>query len=167
MYTVKEKLMKIIQNGGGFKCGDDAGPFADIPCDGCRYEAAEDCVAERIADALIQNGVTILECGMDCKNCWKTKLVNPMQEWVSVDERLPEDGSSVFVMLTHTYESDYVTYGIARYIDTSNGERHWCEDHHGYLEWDKYSDGRGGCSSYKVTRWMPIPVIPELPKGVQ
>lgn len=86
-------------------------------------------------------------------------------KWVSVDERLPEDGSSVFVMLTHTYESDYVTYGIARYIDTSNGERYWCEDHHGYLEWDKYSDGRGGCSSYKVTRWMPIPVIPQPPKG--
>lgn len=60
METVKEKLMKIIQNGGGFKCGDDAGTFADIPCDGCRYEAAEDCVAERIADALIQNGVTII-----------------------------------------------------------------------------------------------------------
>ena len=101
---------------------------------------------EKIATYLIQNGVTI-------------------QEWVSMDERLPEDGSSVFVMLTHTYESDYVTYGIARYIDTSNGERHWCEDHHGYLEWDKYSDGRGGCSSYKVTRWMPIPVIPQPPKG--
>ena len=89
---------------------------------------------------------------------------NVGDKWVSVDERLPEDGSSVFVMLTHTYESDYVTYGIARYIDTSNGERHWCEDHHGYLEWDKYSDGRGGCSSYKVTRWMPIPVIPQPPK---
>ena len=102
--------------------------------------------SDSIAEHLVQNRVTI-------------------QEWVSVDERLPEDGSSVFVMLTHTYESDYVTYGIARYIDTSNGERHWCEDHHGYLEWDKYSDGRGGCSSYKVTRWMPIPVIPQPPKG--
>lgn len=67
------------------------------------------------------------------------KNTNVPSKWVSVDERLPEDGSSVFVMLTHTYESDYVTYGIARYIDTSNGERHWYEDHHGYLEWDKYS----------------------------
>lgn len=108
---------------------------------------------EELVNVFVSNGVTI------------ATDTNVGDKWVRVDEWLPEDGSSVFVMLTHTYESDYVTYGIARYIDTSNGERHWCEDHHGYLEWDKYSDGRGGCSSYKVTRWMPIPVIPQPPKG--
>lgn len=147
METVKEKLAKLVKMGLN-RCGEYAGTFDDSSCSGCGYREEIDCLTARVVDALIEGGVTI-------------------QEWVSVDERLPEDGSSVFVMLTHTYESDYVTYGIARYIDTSNGERHWCEDHHGYLEWDKYSDGRGGCSSYKVTRWMPIPVIPELPKGVQ
>lgn len=24
-------------------------------------------------------------------------------------------------------------------------------------EWDRYSNGHGGCSLYRVTAWMPIP----------
>ena len=148
METVKEKLVKLILE-EQYESG--------CICDGCEssYISREvvKLSADTLADYMIEHGVTI------------ATDTNVGDKWVSVDERLPEDGSSVFVMLTHTYESDYVTYGIARYIDTSNGERHWCEDHHGYLEWDKYSDGRGGCSSYKVTRWMPIPVIPQPPKG--
>lgn len=78
-------------------------------------------------------------------------------EWIPCSERLPEDGRSVVVILIHTYESDYTRYSIARYIDCSNGEYHWCDEHYGYLEWDKYSDGRGGCSHYKVVAWMPLP----------
>ena len=37
---------------------------------------------ETIADHLIANGVTITECDRDCRNCWKTKLVNP--QWTPV-----------------------------------------------------------------------------------
>lgn len=28
---------------------------------------------------------------------------------------------------------------------------------YGYLEWDRYSNGHGGCSLYRVEAWMPIP----------
>lgn len=156
METVKEKrikLIKLIQNGGGFKCGDDAGTFADIPCDGCRYEASEDCVAERIADALIQNGVTILECGMDCKNCWKTKLVNPVHEWVSVDEPPTKEGwyhVAILDMKTGKYrvENDLYSIEIAK---AHNHEPGFCKA----KSWPERD---------KLTHWCPYP---EPPKGVQ
>lgn len=87
----------------------------------------------------------------------KIKGQPKVDAWIPCSERLPEDGRSVLVTLTHTYESDYTKYSFARYIDCSNGEYHWCDEHHGWLEWDKYSDGRGGCSHYKVIAWMYLP----------
>lgn len=149
METAKEKLIKLIQNGGGFKCGDDAGTFADIPCDGCRYEASEDCMAERIADALIQNGVTIQECGMDCKNCWKTKIVNPVQEWVSVDERLPEQcGMPVLMVAVNKFGQQAIVKGFSNYDCPS-----------GFLTNEKEYDHIW--DAWKVTHWMPLPEPPK------
>ena len=82
--------------------------------------------------------------------------------WVSVEERLPENETDVLVVLKPTYESDYIEYSIARYLRFENDEAHWCDNHYGYLEWDKYSDGRGGSSQYKVIAWQPIaPYRPE------
>lgn len=78
-------------------------------------------------------------------------------EWIPCSERLPEDDRCVLVTLVYTYESDYKDYDIARCIHFENGECHWCAEKHGYLEWDKYSDGRGGCSLYKVIAWQPLP----------
>lgn len=80
-----------------------------------------------------------------------------VDRWIPCSERMPEDGRPVLATLVHTYEHDYRNYGIARYVEFDNGERHWYENHHGYLEWDKYSDGKGGCSLYKVIAWMPLP----------
>lgn len=77
--------------------------------------------------------------------------------WIPVSSgKLPDVNREVWVVLKHTYEDDYQEYGVARYIDTGNNEHHWCANHYGYLEWDKYSDGRGGCSRYKVVAWMYI-----------
>ena len=42
---------------------------------------------ESLADYLISNGVTIIDCNKDCVNCWKTKLVNPVQQSVPVTAR--------------------------------------------------------------------------------
>ena len=88
--------------------------------------------------------------------------------WIPAEERLPEDGTDVLVALKPTYESDYIEYSIARYLRFENDEAHWCDNHYGYLEWDKYSDGRGGSSQYKVIAWQPIvPYRPERRDAVE
>ena len=84
--------------------------------------------------------------------------------WMKMDERKakkygewipainpPDTGTEVLVELGHTYESEYTFYSIARYIRFDDGECHWCDNKYGYLEWGKYSDGRGGSSFYKVS----------------
>lgn len=88
--------------------------------------------------------------------------------WIPVEKRLPEDGTDVLVVLKPTYESDYIEYSIARYLRFENDEAHWCDNHYGYLEWEKYSDGRGGSSQYKVIAWQPIvPYRPERRDAVE
>ena len=96
----------------------------------------------------------------NCNRDWIKRIEEQPKigEWIPCSERLPKDGTSVLVTLAHSYDdSDYAEYSIARYIDVFNGERHWCDNEYGYLEWEKYSDGRGGCSLYKVIAWMPLP----------
>lgn len=80
-------------------------------------------------------------------------------EWITCSDGLPETGTEVLVTLGYTYESDYTMYSIARYIHFDDGGNHWCDNRYGYLEWDKYSDGRGGNSSYRVIAWMPLPKL--------
>ena len=83
--------------------------------------------------------------------------------WIPCSERLPDTEEEVWVILGYTYKSDCTQKSIARYIRFENGEAHWCDNKWGYLEWEKYSDGHGGCSSYKVLAWMPA----EPYKGVE
>ena len=76
-----------------------------------------------IADYLISNGVTV-------------------QEWISVDDRLPEEKVNCIVHYKHSYcdNDDYWAIGICFY----DGEKFQLN------------------SAYKVTHWMPLP---EPPKG--
>ena len=76
-----------------------------------------------LADHLIAHGVTV-------------------QEWISVDDRLPEEKVNCIVHYRHAYcdNDGYWTIGICFY-DGEKFQMHW---------------------SYKVTHWMPLP---ETPKG--
>ena len=78
---------------------------------------------EELADGLISNGVTV-------------------QEWISVDERLPEEKVNCIVHYKHAYcdNDDYWEIGICFY----DGEKFQLNP------------------AYKVTHWMPIP---QPPKG--
>ena len=77
---------------------------------------------EYVADHLISNGVTV-------------------QEWISVDDRLPEEKVNCIVHYKHAYcdNDDYWAIGICFY----DGEKF-------QMDW-----------SYKVTHWMPLPKPPK------
>ena len=91
------------------------------------------------------------------KNQAKDIILRHMNDgWIPVEECLPEDGTDVLVVLKPTYESDYIEYSIARYLRFENDEAHWCDNHYGYLEWEKYSDGHGGSSWYRVVAWQKL-----------
>lgn len=77
---------------------------------------------KKIADYLIAHGVTV-------------------QEWISVNDRLPEEKVNCIVHYKHAYcdNDDYWAIGICFY----NGEKF-------QMDW-----------SYKVTHWMPLPKPPK------
>ena len=79
--------------------------------------------SEKIADLLIENGVTV-------------------QEWVSVNDRLPEEKVNCIVHYKHAYcdNDDYWAIGICFY----DGEKFQMD------------------LSYKVTHWQ---YLPQPPKG--
>ena len=81
-----------------------------------------DCTFEQGADWLISHGVTV-------------------QEWISVDEILPEEKVNCIVYYKHAYcdNDDYWAIGICFY----DGEKF-------KMDW-----------SYKVTHWMPLPKPPK------
>ena len=109
---VKEKLVEIL---GNIYLPIMAGP--DVIGE---YRIPHK-LKEEIADHLIANGVTV-------------------QEWISVDDMLPENGKEGVLIALRWGEVDIG----------------WCEDGRWDSEFvNEYEDG-------EVTHWMPLP---QLPKG--
>ena len=98
---------------------------ASYECDeGTRdlYDMRE--VADGIADFLIAHGVTV-------------------QEWISVDDKLPED-SGYYLVAYQNKHNGSTTIDIDMYVICNAGE--WWSNEY----------------KYKITHWMELP---ELPKG--
>ena len=106
---VREKLIELL------KTNACPAPFMCDPA--CRYYGFGDCFPDRFADHLIANGVTV-------------------QEWIPVDDELPEEKVNCIVHYKHAYcdNDDYWAIGICFY----DGEKF-------QMDW-----------SYKVTHWMPL-----------
>ena len=95
----------------------------DLIIDAKRTDPETGSFAEYLADHLIANGVTV-------------------QEWISVDDRLPEHGDVVLC---------FMKFGGQRILQWDNVSSWWLGYGHGD-DWQKAD----------VTNWMPLP---ERPKG--
>ena len=114
--NVREKLVELM---GANTCKHDC-------CEDCEYREDENaCVAylkDSMADHIIASGVTV-------------------QEWISVNDRLPRDGRYLTVRYDQVTRSSFVD--ILRF---ERGD--W---------WNRHYPG-----DYGVTHWMPLP---DMPKG--
>ena len=111
---VREKLVELLNKANSACVGTDC-------FEGCKFYMENDCLYKLIADHLIDHGVTV-------------------QEWISVDDRLPNVGSRVIACGekggVFIVKSEGITTGFGR---------------------------MDGASKYRsFTRWIPLP---ELPKG--
>lgn len=130
---VREKLIKICFRefcdlAGDSPCGCDGCPYGEYEPDngGCYVEYKKDKI-EKLKNDIDEyneedNGVTV-------------------QQWISVDDELPEEKVDCIVHYKHAYcdNDDYWAIGICFY----DGEKFQMD------------------LSYKVTHWMPIPHPPK------
>jgi len=84
---------------------------------------------------------------METKIKYNTKDMDNAYNWISVNDRLPNDGnSSIFVLVYDTYNEIIVR---------PYNEYHNCWDDEDTD--DYYCDAVGG----KITHWMPLPESPK------
>ena len=88
---------------------------------------------EAVADYLLDSGVTV-------------------QEWISVDDRLPDNKEHDWVLAQVVEDNGYMH--IPKVMEYSQSKNDWFEETYGWL-----SDHNG---AFTVTHWMPIP---QPPKG--
>ena len=126
---MREKLIKLLD--------DFSAPVMLLDTKLIDWNIPTQQLREAIADYLIANGVTVLDCKKDCTTCWKTKLVT--QRWIPVTERLPEHEDAVLCFI-------------------KNGQQD-------ILQLDKFENLWVGMQwTYKrhaVTHWMPLPEPPK------
>ena len=156
--ALKEIYLDIANN---YDISDLSFDDSKVACVASKFRCTADDKVEKIIHKHIFSKDTDItnKCGDCSRRKWYQKGYDDGKKndgWISVGERLPEDGTDVLVVLKSTYESDYIEYSIARYLRFENDEAHWCDNHYGYLEWEKYSDGHGGSSWYRVVAWQKL-----------
>ena len=136
---IREKLVDLLRNS----------PHLDT----VKGYKGNDCTFEQGADWLIAHGVTVQEnveisdeLLKQLKNapitiCKEEPSIEVVQEWISVNDRLPEEKVNCIVHYKHAYcdNDDYWAIGICFY----DGKKF-------QMDW-----------SYKVTHWMPLPKPPK------
>ena len=103
---VREKLVELLNKANSACVGTDC-------FEGCKFYMENDCFYKLMADHLISNGVTV-------------------QEWISVNDRLPEEEGLYLVAVVNDHER--------RYSKTA-----W---YHGHGNWFLHQ---------KVTHWQYLP----------
>ena len=105
---VREKLVELLNKANSACVGTDC-------FEGCKFYMENDCLYKLMADVMIENGVTV-------------------QEWISVDERIPQNFVSVLGYMTDAGEFPPVrecyTVGNAFFFPALGDVHpvsHWCE----------------------------------------
>lgn len=131
MMDVREKLVELL------KTNACPSPFMCDPT--CKYYGFGDCFPDRFADYLIAHGVMV-------------------QEWISVDDRLPEipkgwaeSPEPVLYMMNNT-KTIYVGYYVEGGV--------WRDKY-----FRQYADSRNEVDADDVLCWMYQHDLPQPPKG--
>ena len=135
MMDIREKLVEIMENLG---CNDEYCKDCEFcnDIDGCVHRQKE-----IIADRLIANGVTV-------------------QEWVSVDDRLPEMGEhyqSEDVLVCIDYRPDDPDTTKDSYVSIDHVDFNCFGQ--GWFSCERDDPRDGEPSPYFVTHWMPMPLV--------
>ena len=131
---VREKLVELLHK--GVRC-----PGVIDNCNDCPYYSFEKACDEfgATVDLLIVNGVTV-------------------QEWISVDDRLPEDSGYYLVVYRDKY-NESISIDFDMYVKCNVGE--WWESEFA-CDITKQFLWATRLQEQEVTHWMPLP---EPPKG--
>ena len=112
----------------------------DLIIDAKRADSEEGSFTEYLADHLISNGVTV-------------------QEWISVDDRLPEADGAYLVTIEYSGNRQGIDI---RYFAVDGDKIDEYELAGQKRVWFLYDSEYGYVSTNSVTHWMPLP---EPPKG--
>lgn len=155
METVKEKLMHLLDI---VPCGGEEGigGCPDRKFGNCkRTEKLHHCTLVHMVDNLLNNGVTI---ATDTNAGDKSSTPD---EWVSVDERLPEEDENIMPYKSgKLFLISVLAYGKDRGVRIVNRLR---VDKVGSPYLDKYATDGWEWSRYNedITHWMPLPQPPK------
>jgi len=92
------------------------------------------------------------------------------EEWISVEDRLPEIGVDVLVLEDdHDNPSDYYWHKVLKHYEGRKTPQRVKAaqvrniDSEGYAYWqlDQYSSGHPVCPRENVTYWRPFPEVPQ------
>ena len=133
---MKDRLIEIIK-----QCACHYSPPCDGDCGLCNNVEMYDDQIEHIADAIIESDII--------------KCCHRQSEWISVDDRLPEDcGMPVLIVAVNSYNQMRIVKGFTDYqcpITFHTNER----------EYD------GVWRAWEVTHWMPLPEPPKMKVGAE
>ena len=122
----KEKLISllILTDPNPYTCESESGS--------CELTTCTECRARSTADLLIENGVTV-------------------QEWISVDDRLPDNKEYDWVLAQVVEDNGFMH--IPTVMEYRQSKNDWFEETYGWL-----SEHNG---AFTVTHWMPLPHPPK------
>lgn len=116
---------------------DVRGKLVELICGFCSGLAVSDITPpygyENLADFMISNGVTV-------------------QEWISVDDRLPDNKEHDWVLAQVVEDNGFMH--IPKVMEYRQSKNDWFEETYGWI-----SEHNG---AFTVTHWMPLP---QPPKG--